>query len=85
MIVVNIGPSNPLVGGTLVFPLLCYGLVAVLAFLLFQSISNCVPVTGDLSHWYATASVTVLLSAAALAVFGFRTALAEKSAFNLEI
>lgn len=74
-----------LVGGTLVFLFLRFGLVAAIAFTIFNNISNYVPITSDLSRWYATSSVMVLVLAAALAVFGFRTALAGKPAFNLDL
>jgi hypothetical protein len=51
----------------------------------FNNISNIVPITADLSRWYASYSALVLLLAAGLAMYGFRNALAGKPAFNLDL
>jgi hypothetical protein len=74
-----------LVAGTFIFLLLRFGLVAAIAFMIFENISSYVPITGDLSRWYAASSVMLLVLAAALAILGFRIALAGKPAFTLDV
>ncbi len=69
--------------GTLCFVALTRGgllrLVA-LFFCLFNLLES--PLTVDVSAWYATRSLPVLLGIAALAVYGFRVSLAGKPAFG---
>jgi hypothetical protein len=65
--------------------LLRFGLVAVMSCIIFINVPESLPVTLDQSLWYSGTSIGVLLFLAALAFYGFRTALAGKPAFNLDL
>jgi hypothetical protein len=65
----------------LVFVLLRYGLLAVLAAAFAYEIAVVFPITADFSAWYSGASIFALLSVAAVAAYAFQTALAGRPLF----
>lgn len=58
------------------------GLLAMIAFQLFFTLSFHIPTTPDLSSWYAQNTVLVVVVIAALAVYGYRTAVAGQPLFR---
>jgi predicted Ser/Thr protein kinase len=82
-------PASPalsaLFGGVqtalLVFVMLRFGLVALIASSFALELLIMFPITADFSVWYAGASLFALLSVAAMAAFGFRTSLAGRPLF----
>jgi hypothetical protein len=68
----------------MVFTLMQFGLLAVAAALFVAVFVNQFPVNTDWSVWYAGDTVFTLLFIAALAVFGFRTALAGQPLFKTD-
>lgn len=77
-------PVNIVFFGLMVFTLMQFGLLAVAAALFVAVFVNQFPVNTDWSVWYAGDTVFTLLFIAALAVFGFRTALAGQPLFKAE-
>jgi hypothetical protein len=69
--------------GVFVLLLLRVGLLSMVAAFYTMGLFVMFPVTGELSAWYAGAGVTALLALAALAVFGFTTALAGRPALGV--
>jgi serine/threonine-protein kinase len=67
---------NILFFGLMVFTLMQFGLLAVAAALFVAVFVNQFPLNTDLSVWYAGDTAFTLLFTAAVAVWGFRTALA---------
>jgi hypothetical protein len=82
-------PASPalsaLFGGVqtalLVFVMLRFGLVALIASSFALELLIMFPITADFSVWYAGASLFALLSVAAMAAFAFRTSLAGRPLF----
>jgi hypothetical protein len=68
--------------GMFVLLLVRVGLLAAVAAFYVTGLFILFPVTGDLRAWYAGAGVTALLVLAALALFGFTTALAGRPALG---
>jgi len=68
--------TNILFFGLMVFTLMRFGLLAVAAALFVAVFVNQFPLNTDLSVWYAGDTAFTLLFTAAVAVWGFRTALA---------
>jgi predicted Ser/Thr protein kinase len=66
----------------LVFMMLRFGLVALIASSLVYVLMLMFPITADFSAWYAGASLFALLSVAAMAVFAFRSSLAGRPLFG---
>jgi serine/threonine-protein kinase len=77
-------PVNIVFFGLMVFTLMQFGLLAVAAALFVAVFVNQFPVNTDWSVWYAGDTVFTLLFIAALAVFGFRTALAGQPLFKTD-
>jgi hypothetical protein len=59
----------------LVFTMLRFGLVALIASFFVYVLLLMFPITADFSVWYAGASLFALLSVAAMAAFAFRSSL----------
>ncbi|UCC31833.1 MAG: protein kinase, partial [Phycisphaerales bacterium] len=84
--VVNALPANhyalwlgwALVNASFLFLLLRFGLFAAVAGIFVSSFFATFPVTFDFSAWYIGASLTALVAALALGVYGFHTALAGR-------
>lgn len=74
-----------LVFPALIFLLRRFGLFAVMVFMTFINLPSVLPVTDDFSLWFSNASVFTLLFLAGLAIYGFRTALAGKPAFAVDL
>jgi len=68
-------------GRTAAFGLLRFGLLALVFSFLFNHFLE-LPLTTDSSAWYAGTSLFLLLVLAALAVYGFRIALAGRPIFS---
>jgi len=64
--------------GLLVFAMLRFGLVALIASFFVMVLLQMFPITADFSAWYAGASLFALLSVAALAALAFRASLAGR-------
>jgi len=64
------------------FILMRFGLLAAVAGHMFFLFFSYLPITADLSRWYAGGSTCVLVAAAAVAVYGFWTSLAGQSVFQ---
>ena len=62
-----------------------FGLVVAAVSVLVNDILSGLPVTADLSAWYAGASLFALLSILAVAIYGFHTALAGRRLFKDEL
>ncbi|MFN7995086.1 MAG: serine/threonine-protein kinase [Bryobacteraceae bacterium] len=71
--------------GVLIFVMLRFGLVAAIASSLSYVILIMFPITSDFSSWYAGVSTAALLFVAALAAFGFHSALAGRQLFQADI
>jgi serine/threonine-protein kinase len=65
--------------GLFIFLLIRFGLLASVVGHIFFLFFRYLPITSDLSHWYAGGSTAILLAAAAVAVYGFWTSLAGQS------
>ncbi len=89
----SLGKTNPYLSvfyALIVFPSLVYllrkfGLVAVMAFMIFGNLIAAFPITTDFSLWYSNTAALTLLFLAGLAVYGFRIALAGKPAFTFDL
>jgi predicted Ser/Thr protein kinase len=68
--------------GLLVFMMLRFGLVALIASSFVYVLMLMFPITGDFSVWYAGASLLALLSVAAIAVFAFHASLGGRPLFD---
>jgi serine/threonine-protein kinase len=68
--------------GLLVFTMLRFGLVALIASFFVLVLLQMFPITADFSIWYAGASVFAVLSVALVAVFAFRNSLAGRPLFE---
>jgi hypothetical protein len=77
-------PINIVFFGLMVFTLMQFGLLAVAAALFVAVFVNQFPVNTDWSVWYAGDTAFTILFTAALAVFGFRTALAGQPFFKTD-
>ena len=75
-------PINLLQAGLLVFVLLRFGLVALMALNLVNDLLLGVPRTLDFSLWYAPMGMLPLVLAAGIAVYGFRISLAGRPLFQ---
>jgi hypothetical protein len=83
-------PSSPVVaalfGGLatalLVFTMVRFGLVALIAAFFVNVLLLLFPITSDFSVWYAGASLFALLSVAVMAAFAFRNSLAGRPLFG---
>ena len=76
----------PMVGvavGALTFVLRRFGLLAGAVGALWPGIVTHVPLTADLSSWYAAPTIMALVVLGAVAIYGFRVALAGRSAIRL--
>jgi hypothetical protein len=58
------------------------GLLAMIAFQLFFTLSFHLPTTSDLSSWYAQDTVLMVVLLAALAVYGYRISVAGQPLFR---
>ncbi len=61
-----------------------FGLLALVVGLVVQQVLLIFPATIHLSRWYAAPSLAGMTAIAALAIYGFRTALAGQSAFSMK-
>ncbi|HXM42159.1 MAG TPA: serine/threonine-protein kinase [Bryobacteraceae bacterium] len=68
--------------GLLVFVMLRFGLVALIASSFVYELLLLFPITADFSVWYAGASLFALLSVAAMAAFAFHASLAGRPLFG---
>jgi predicted Ser/Thr protein kinase len=68
--------------GLLLFTMLRFGLVALIASFFVVVLMQMFPLTADFSVWYAGASLFALLSVAALAAFAFHASLAGRPLFG---
>ncbi|MGD0363711.1 MAG: protein kinase [Bryobacteraceae bacterium] len=68
--------------GLLVFAMLRFGLVALIASSFVYELMLMFPLTTDFSAWYAGASLFALLSVAAMAAFAFHTSLGGRPLFG---
>jgi len=64
------------------FVLIRFGLLAFATSVFLTNLINLTPITLRLSYWYAGRSLFVLLFIVALALYGFRTALAGRPVFG---
>jgi serine/threonine-protein kinase len=71
-------PANALLAGLIVFVLLRFGLLALIATEAFSQFLTGVPRTLDFSAWYAGIGVASLALVALIAIYGFRTSLAGR-------
>jgi hypothetical protein len=67
---------------TIIWVLRRFGLVALVVGLVVQNVLIVFPVTSHLSRWYASPGLTGIVAIAALAIYGFRTALAGQPIFT---
>ena len=89
----NIGSSHAAIGALFsaaaalltVYILIRYGLVALVTSLLVSEILLVFPLTLDLARFYAGSSLFGLTAVLALAVFGFREALAGRTLLREEV
>ena len=89
----NVGMSHAAVGSLFsaavaaltVYILIRYGLVAVAVLLFVSALLLSFPLTLDFSKWYAGQSLVALATVLALAVFGFREALAGRAVLREEV
>jgi hypothetical protein len=89
----NLGISHPAIGSlfsvaiaSLIFYILIrYGLVAVAVSIFVNALLSGFPLTLDFSKWYAGQSLVALVTVLALAVFGFREALAGRAVLREEV
>jgi hypothetical protein len=77
-------PINIVFFGLMVFILMQFGLLAVAVALFVAVFVNQFPVNTDWSVWYAGEAAFTVLFTVALALFGFRTALAGQPLFRTE-
>jgi serine/threonine protein kinase len=77
-------PVNILFFGLMVFTLMQFGLLAVAAALFVAVFLNQFPLNTDLSVWYAGDTVFTVVTVLAIALFGFRTALAGQPLFKMD-
>ncbi len=64
-------PFAALLGATVVFPLIRFGLLAVISTLFFSYLAVYYPITTELTAWYATDFTIALAIALVLAAYGF--------------
>jgi hypothetical protein len=89
----NLGISHAAIGSLFsvaiaaltVYILIRYGLVAVAVSLFVNALLSDFPLTLDFSKWYAGQSLLALGTVLALAVFGFREALAGRAVLREEV
>ncbi len=87
------GAGNPyiqvsfaiLLSGILTFILIRFGLLSTVSAFFFNELLLRFPLTLDFSVWYAGSSLSALLIAAAVAAYGFHTALAGRPLFGGKI
>ena len=79
------GFSALLIGGSIVFLLLRFGLLTAVAAAFCSSILEVFPLTPDFSAWYAAGSILALAVVAALLIYAFHRALAGKPAFRFDL
>jgi serine/threonine protein kinase len=77
-------PVNILFFGLMVFILMRFGLLAVAVSIFFAAFLSQFPLNTDFSVWYAGDSAFTVIVALAVALFGFRTALAGQPLFKAE-
>jgi hypothetical protein len=77
-------PVNILFFGLMVFTLMRFGLLAMALAIFVTIYLSQFPLYTDFSVWYAGDVAFTLLFTAALALFGFRTALAGQALFKTE-
>jgi hypothetical protein len=77
-------PVNILFFALMVFTLMRFGLLAVAVSIFFAVFLNKFPVNTDLAVWYAGDAAFTILFTAALAVYGFRTAMAGQPLFKTD-
>jgi hypothetical protein len=83
-------PASPALGALfgvvetalLVFVMLRFGLVALIASSFVYELLLLFPITADFSVWYAGTSLFALLSVAAIAAFAFHSSLAGRPLFG---
>ncbi len=88
--VTNTGGDYPLadlvfsaiVWASIILVLRKFGLLALVVGLVVQNVLIVFPVTSHFSRWYASAGLTGIIAIAALAVYGFRTAIAGQALFS---
>ncbi len=71
--------------GLLIYAMLQFGLVALIASSFVYVLMLMFPLTADFSAWYAGASMFALLSVALMAAFAFQATLAGRSMFGEEL
>jgi serine/threonine protein kinase len=77
-------PVNILFFGLMVFTMMQFGLLAVAAALFVAVFLNQFPLNTDLSVWYAGDTIFTVVTILAIALFGFRTALAGQPLFKMD-
>ena len=83
------GSGNPMITALfsclfsilILIALLRFGFVALTTTLFVDALLLCIPITTDLSVWYAGNALAVLLAVLALAAFAFRTSLGGQKVF----
>jgi serine/threonine-protein kinase len=75
-------PFAGLMAGLVVFALMRLGLLAATSMFLFFFWTSVMPLTSDFSTFYAGSTALTLLTLAALAAYGYRTALAGQPLFR---
>ncbi len=78
-------PAMALLYGTAAIVLLRFGFVALAAGIFTTDLLLNVPLTVDFSAWYLTSTLLPLLSVAALAIFGFYTALGGRKLWQSDL
>jgi hypothetical protein len=76
-------PFTILVVALSLIVLIRFGLLALFVFYVYISLLSLLPVTLDFSRWYIGRSLFLLLLLIGLTVYGFRAALAGRSAFTI--
>jgi hypothetical protein len=79
------GAGALLIAGSILFLLLRFGLLTLVAGVFCNSMLEVYALTPDFSAWYATGSILAVLAVAALSAYAFHTALAGKPAFRFEL
>jgi hypothetical protein len=71
--------------GLLAYALARFGLVTTTVLIFVLTTLGRFPLTANLSAWYASSALLVLLSVLALAIYGFRTTLAGRPLWRDEL
>jgi hypothetical protein len=75
-------PFTAVIGALTLLVLIRFGLLALFVFHTYYIMLNTMPITLDFSRWYIGRSMFLLLLLVALAIYGFRAALAGRPVFG---